>query len=64
MEKLGRQLAALHAQPRPGFGWRRDNTIGATPQPNAYGVDWIEFWREQRLGFQLELAARNGYRCV
>lgn len=61
MERLGRQLAALHAQPRPGFGWHRDNTIGATPQPNAYCDDWIEFWRTQRLGFQLNLAARNGY---
>ncbi|MBK8538066.1 MAG: fructosamine kinase family protein [Candidatus Competibacteraceae bacterium] len=64
MEKLGRQLAALHAQPRTGFGWHRDNTIGATPQPNTYGDDWIEFWRERRLGFQLNLAARNGYTGV
>ena len=64
MEKLGRQLAALHAQPRTGFGWRRDNAIGAIPQPNAYGDDWIEFWREQRLGFQLNLAAHNGYTGV
>jgi protein-ribulosamine 3-kinase len=64
MAKLGRQLAALHAQPRLGFGWHRDNTIGATPQPNAYGDDWIEFWREQRLGFQLNLAAHNGYTGV
>ncbi|MBI5783586.1 MAG: fructosamine kinase family protein, partial [Gammaproteobacteria bacterium] len=22
--------------------------------------DWVEFWREHRLGFQLEMAARNG----
>ena len=61
MEQLGRSLAALHAQPRTGFGWYRDNAIGATPQINTYGDDWIEFWREQRLGFQLDLAARNGY---
>jgi fructosamine-3-kinase len=58
---LGRQLAALHAQPRPYFGWYRDDTIGATPQPNARCDDWIAFWRERRLGFQLDLAARNGY---
>ena len=61
MVTLGRQLAALHAQPRPYFGWYRDNTLGATPQPNARCDDWIEFWRERRLGFQLDLAARNGY---
>ena len=61
MEKLGHLLAALHARPRRGFGWHRDNAIGATLQINAYRDDWIEFWREQRLGFQLDLAARNGY---
>ena len=27
----------------------------------AWTASWIEFWRTQRLGFQLELAARNGY---
>lgn len=61
MEKLGRSLAALHAQPRTAFGWHRDNAIGATHQINTYGGDWIEFWREQRLGFQLDLANCNGY---
>lgn len=61
MERLGRQLAALHRQPQAGFGWQRDNFIGSTPQPNPPSTDWIEFWRESRLGFQLELAARNGH---
>jgi fructosamine-3-kinase len=44
------------------FGWDRDNTIGSTPQLNEPSVDWVTFWRERRLGYQLELAARNGYR--
>lgn len=61
MATLGRQLATLHAQPRIGFGWHRDNTLGATPQINAYCDDWIEFWRWRRLSFQLDLAARHGY---
>jgi len=61
MERLGRQLAALHRQPQAWFGGRRDNFIGSTPQPNPPGADWIAFWREHRLGFQLELAARHGY---
>ncbi|MDQ5908364.1 MAG: Fructosamine kinase family protein [Pseudomonadota bacterium] len=61
MERLGHSLAALHAQPRTGFGGHRDNVIGATPQINAYSDDWIAFWREHRLGFQLDLAARKGY---
>jgi protein-ribulosamine 3-kinase len=60
-EQAGRRLAALHRVTRPEFGWHRDNTIGATPQPNDPTADWVEFWRGPRLGFQLELAARNGY---
>lgn len=60
METLGRQLARLHQQPQPYFGWQRDNTIGSTPQHNDRSDDWIAFWGAQRLGFQLELAVRNG----
>lgn len=58
---LGRQLAAMHRAQQPHFGWHRDNTIGSTPQPNSPSNDWIGFWRDQRLGFQLELAAGKGY---
>jgi fructosamine-3-kinase len=58
---LGEGLATLHRAPQPRFGWHLDNTIGSTPQPNAESDDWISFWRERRLGFQLELAARNGF---
>jgi len=61
MPALGRGLAALHRSSAERFGWPRDNTIGATPQPNRWSARWTEFWRTQRLGFQLELAARNGY---
>ncbi|UCG74323.1 MAG: fructosamine kinase family protein [Chromatiales bacterium] len=59
--QLGRQLAAQHRVVREQFGWRRDNTIGSTPQPNGWCEDWVEFWRERRLGFQLDLARDNGY---
>jgi fructosamine-3-kinase len=58
---LGRQLARQHRATADRFGWQRDNWIGATPQPNAWQVDWIAFWRDARLGFQLKLAAQNGY---
>jgi protein-ribulosamine 3-kinase len=58
---MGRQLARLHAVKQPYFGWHRDNTIGSTRQPNGQYNDWLSFWREQRLGFQLKLAAANGY---
>ena len=58
---LGRQLAQLHRIAQPRFGWVRDNWIGSTAQPNAWQDDWISFWRDRRLGFQLGLAAQNGY---
>lgn len=59
-EQLGTQLAALHRVQGRAFGWHRDNTIGATPQVNRYGDDWLDFWRRQRLDFQLQLAAKKG----
>jgi fructosamine-3-kinase len=64
--RLGEQLARLHRAPqaRPDgaqFGWAHDNWIGSTPQPNGWWHDWVAFWREQRLGHQLKLAAQNGY---
>jgi fructosamine-3-kinase len=57
---LARRLAALHAVTAPRFGWRRDNTIGATPQPNGWLEDWVGFLRERRLGHQLALARQLG----
>ena len=58
---LGRQLAAMHGISQPHFGWHRHNTIGSTPQPNPRSEDWADFWARHRLGFQLELAADQGY---
>ena len=57
---LGAGLAQLHRITSDSYGWRRDNTIGATPQDNAYGNDWAAFFRDRRIGRQLALAARNG----
>lgn len=58
---LGTQLAALHRVQAVQFGWEQDNTLSLTPQHNTCSADWVSFWRNQRLGFQLDLAARNGY---
>lgn len=58
---LGEQLAALHRCSADQFGFHQDNTLGETAQPNGWSSDWIFFWRERRLGFQLDLAVRNGY---
>jgi protein-ribulosamine 3-kinase len=59
--QLGRMLAALHRQTGPRFGWARDNYIGFTPQQNGWRDDWAEFWREQRMRPQVELAKKNGF---
>lgn len=59
--RLGRRLARLHQVVSGEFGWHRHNTIGATPQQNTQGTDWAGFWRDQRLGYQLQLAADRGY---
>lgn len=58
---LGEQLAALHRCAGERFGFAQGNFIGTTPQPNAWTDDWLTFWRERRLGFQLRLAAQNGH---
>jgi protein-ribulosamine 3-kinase len=58
---LGEGLARLHRVTTQLFGWNRDNTIGSTPQLNAHSSDWVTFFRERRLRYQLELAASNGY---
>ena len=59
-EIFGQQLARLHRHTSEQFGWHRDNTIGSTPQPNTPTNDWLVFWRQQRLGFQLALADQRG----
>ena len=50
----------MHKSTSKRFGWSRDNTIGATKQINQTKADWIDFWREHRLGFQLDLAKQKG----
>jgi fructosamine-3-kinase len=59
---LGRALAELHRTVGPRFGWHRDNTIGTTPQLNAWSDDWAVFFRDRRIAPQLALAAASGHR--
>lgn len=58
---FGERLARMHRVTSDEFGWHRDNTIGLTPQRNTWSGDWVEFFQEQRLGYQLRLAAENGH---
>jgi fructosamine-3-kinase len=50
MALLGERLAAMHRITHARFGWKRDNTIGATPQINRQEPEWTEFWRLHRQG--------------
>ena len=58
---LGEQLARQHRAVQIAFGWDRDNTIGSTPQLNAWEKDWVTFFRERRLRYQLTLAKEHGH---
>ena len=57
----GEELALQHRHQAQQFGWSIDNTIGSTQQINHQEHEWVKFWCEHRLGFQLQLALRNGY---
>jgi len=59
--ETGKQLAAMHQHHSDQFGWKRNNTIGSTPQLNQKNTDWLSFWKTQRLLFQLDLAKTIGY---
>jgi fructosamine-3-kinase len=58
--KLGQDLARLHRIEQPHFGWKIDNAIGATHQPNPASDDWIAFYREHRMAHQFDLAQKKG----
>lgn len=67
-ELFGRRMAEMHlAEPlaheaKAGkFGFEVDNTIGGTPQRNSWTdgtgtAAWVQFFRDQRIGYQIELA--------
>lgn len=59
--EAGKQLAQMHQTHASQFGWKQDNTIGSTPQSNQLNSDWVSFWKNERLLFQLKLAKNKGY---
>jgi fructosamine-3-kinase len=61
--EMGCNLAAMHAyriSNTAKFGWHINNTIGSTPQLNNWETDWAIFFKNHRLGYQLQLARRKG----
>jgi fructosamine-3-kinase len=64
-EAMGRNLAAMHRiSCDRGFGWEQNNVIGSTPQINHWTKDWVNFWIEYRLSFQIRLAKRKGWQIA
>ncbi len=59
-EQLGRELAELHLIRQERYGLDHDNYIGRMPQPNTPSDSWLDFYRDQRLGAQRELARKHG----
>lgn len=59
-ETLGRQLATQHANSSDRFGFKHDNYLGSTPQPNGWMADGYAFFAERRLIFQARLARDKG----
>ena len=59
-QEMGKQLALMHkGGTNPQFGWNLNNTIGSTPQINDWKDNWADFFAEQRIGYQLNLAKRK-----
>jgi len=59
-QDLGRGLAMLHQQKNKYFGFESDNVIGENPQWNTPSTNWLNFFQEQRLQAQFDLAKSNG----
>ena len=64
-ESFGRQFAKLHRYHSDRFGFYEDNFIGASPQINISteneANNWVSFYMNKRLLFQLRLAEERGY---
>lgn len=53
---FGRQLAVVHSQHNPRFGFDKDNYIGSNPQENNWMENGWDFFREKRLWNQIKWA--------
>ncbi len=55
-QEFGTSLAALHKNTAPQFGLDHCNFIGSLPQSNSFHDNWAEFYTNERLQPQMELA--------
>ncbi len=65
---FGESLAALHrhgselgaVSTRGRYGWSRDNYLGPETQANKYADNWVDFYRERRLGAMADRMRARG----
>jgi len=57
---FGRRLAALHRHSAETFGLDHNNYIGSLKQYNNQHQLWTDFFREERLLVQIEMAGKSG----
>ena len=57
---FAQSLAELHKVSQKSFGLDHDNYIGSTSQKNVPTGNGLDFFRDQRLGVQQELARKTG----
>ena len=58
-QQLGKQLAALHQVSSKQFGFFENNYIGSLPQLNIWKETWFEFFLQNRLNPQIQLAVHK-----
>ncbi|WBL22983.1 fructosamine kinase family protein [Zunongwangia sp. HRR-M8] len=58
---FGKQIADLHRNTQPKFGFSEDNYIGSLPQQNKEHENIVDFYIEERLNPQFKLAKEQGY---
>lgn len=57
---FAQRLANLHKHSSDYFGLDHDNYIGSLYQSNKKHTDWADFFREERLEFQVKMARDQG----
>lgn len=60
-EELGSSLSELHKITNNCYGLDHDNYIGSLHQKNGFTTSWVQFFIENRLDIQIELAYHKGY---
>jgi fructosamine-3-kinase len=59
-EHAAELLAGLHAVTAPQYGFAQETLLGNLPLPNPWSGSWIAFFRDQRLRYVAQEAAKIG----